>query len=263
MTGQLTGPIATLASTVYERMRREIVRGALPPGAKLRIETLRDRYGVGGTPIREALNRLSAEGLVVQKDQKGFQVASISLDELDELSRTRCSINEIALTDSIANGDVAWEENIVLAFHRLSRLPNDLNAPAEVVTRREQLHRAFHFSLIAACRSRWLRSFAEMLFDCADRYRFVTRAFNQDSSGSRDTGAEHGLIMEATINRDAPAAIKLLNNHLLRTAELIARSVAAFGPAPSPPRMRLPPSSVAVTAPMPSGPGRQSEDPPT
>jgi DNA-binding GntR family transcriptional regulator len=224
-------------------MRREIVRGVLPPGEKLRIETLRDRYGAGGSPIREALNRLSAEGLVVQQDQRGFQVAPISLDELDELSRTRCSINEITLADSIANGGVAWEENIVLAFHRLSRLPKDLNAPAEVVTRREQLHRAFHFSLIAACRSRWLRNFAEMLFDCADRYRFVTRAFNQDAPGSRDTEAEHRLIMQATINRDAPAAIKLLNDHLLRTAELIARSGAVLAPASSLPTMRVSPSS--------------------
>lgn len=260
MSGQLTGPIATLASTIYERMRREIVRGVLRPGEKLRIETLRDRYGTGGSPIREALNRLSAEGLVVQKDQRGFQVAPISLDELDELTRTRCSINEIALADSIAHGDVVWEENIVLAFHRLSRVSNDLNAPAEAVTQREQLHRAFHFSLLAACRSRWLRSFAEMLFDCADRYRFVTRAFNQDSPGSRDTQAEHRLIMEATINRDAPTAVKLVNAHLLRTAELIAQSGAAFASAPSSRPMRLS-AGLAVPAPMPVGSNRQGEDP--
>ncbi|MGH7035405.1 MAG: GntR family transcriptional regulator [Stellaceae bacterium] len=260
MTGQLTGPIATLASTVYERMRREIVRGMLRPGERLRIETLRERYGAGGSPIREALNRLSAEGLVVLKDQKGFHVAPISLDELDELTRTRCSINEIALADSIANGDVAWEENIVLAFHRLSRISNDLSAPADVVTRREQLHRAFHFSLIAACRSRWLRSFAEMLFDCADRYRFVTRAFHQEAKGARNTQAEHRLIMEATINRDAPAAIKRVNDHLLRTAELIAQSEAAFGPASSPRMVRLS-AGLAVTMPMPTGPDRQSDDP--
>jgi len=77
----------TLASTVFEQLRRDIVSVQLAPGEKLRIEALRERYGVGGSPVREALNRLSAEGLVWQQDQKGFRVAPVSERELEELTR--------------------------------------------------------------------------------------------------------------------------------------------------------------------------------
>jgi GntR family carbon starvation induced transcriptional regulator len=239
MAGREAGPIATLTSTVYERLRREIVRGILRPGERLRIEVLRERYGVGGSPIREALNRLSAEGLVTQEDQKGFQVLPISLDELNELARTRCWLNEIVLRESIANGDAAWEENIVLALHRLSRVSSDPNAPDEEVIQREKLHRVFHRSLLAACESRWLLDFAEMLFDCADRYRFVTRVFLDGPEDPRDTKAEHQRIMEATIDRDTPAAVKLANEHILHTAETIARSGAAFLSDKAPQQNRL------------------------
>jgi len=65
------------------------------PGEKLRIEVLRTRYDVGGTPLREAMNRLSTEGLVTQSEQRGFRVTPVSADELLELTRTRCWINEV------------------------------------------------------------------------------------------------------------------------------------------------------------------------
>jgi len=68
-------PAGTLASSVYDRLRGDILSGSLPPGEKLRTEALRSRYEVGNSPIREALNRLSADGLVTREDQKGFRVA--------------------------------------------------------------------------------------------------------------------------------------------------------------------------------------------
>jgi GntR family transcriptional regulator, carbon starvation induced regulator len=108
----------TRTTIVYEQLRREIVSGRLLPGEKLRVEVLRERYGVGGSPLREAMNRLTAEGLVSQLDQKGFRVSPVSTDELLELTRTRCWLNEITLRESITRGDAAWEEQVLLAFHR-------------------------------------------------------------------------------------------------------------------------------------------------
>ena len=83
------GPSAaiTRTSAVYEQLRREIIQGTLLPGEKLRIEVLRTRYKVGGTPLREALNRLSTEGLVTQFEQRGFRVTPVSADDLLELTR--------------------------------------------------------------------------------------------------------------------------------------------------------------------------------
>ena len=87
----------TLASSVYDEMRNDILSGELPPGEKLRVEYMRTRYGVGASPIREALNRLSVDGVVLRVDQKGFRVAEVSVAELDELIKTRCWLEETAL----------------------------------------------------------------------------------------------------------------------------------------------------------------------
>ncbi len=213
----------TLASTVYRQLRHDIVKGVLTPGEKLRIESLRDRYGVGGSPIREALNRLYSEGLVSQRDQRGFCVAPVSVDDLLELLRTRCLINEIALRELIARGDDAWEEAIVLAFHRLLRTPERVpDAPEKPNPEWEQRHRTFHAALIAACDSHWLRGFAEMLFDCADRYRHLSGHVRVEPQ--RDIVGEHRAIMEATINRDTATAVRLLNEHAVLTAELLRQS---------------------------------------
>lgn len=207
----------TATSNVYAQLHREIVIGGLLPGARLRIEELRDRYGVGSSPIREALNRLSAEELVIAQDQKGFRVAEVSLDDLRELTRTRCLVNQITLPEAIANGDQAWEEAIVLEYHRLSRIK--ILGDAESQESWDRQHRIFHDSLIAACGSRWLRQFAGKLFDYAERYRKLSNALFP----LRDADAEHRAIMEAVINRQTETAIELLNAHALNTAEIIEK----------------------------------------
>jgi DNA-binding GntR family transcriptional regulator len=235
--GRRAGQAAsTLTSTLYEQIRREIVRGILLPGTKLRINSLSDRYEVGGSPIREALTRLSAEGFVTQESQRGFHVAFVSLDELRELSQTRCWINQVALREAITNGDAAWEEGIVVAFHRLSRLPAvGRDTPDDHVAERERRHRAFHAALISACNSRWLCNFAEMMFDCADRYRFLAHASGQ----GRDSMSEHRAIMEAVVNRDVETAIHLVDRHVLLTEEAIRRSGATCLTAPEGARKRV------------------------
>src|SRR6201984_1600044 len=119
------GPSAALTRTsaIYERLRGGIIQAQLLPGEKLRIGLLRARYDVGGTPLREALNRLSTEGLVTQSDQRGFRVTPVGADELLELTRTRCWINEVALRESIARGGRDWDRGGLFSLHRLSRVP--------------------------------------------------------------------------------------------------------------------------------------------
>lgn len=140
------------------------------PGEKLRINVLEERYEVGTSPIREALNRLMSINLVQQVDRRGFRVLSLSTEDQVELNRTRCRVNEIVIRESIVHGDEAWEEAIVLAFHRLWRCP--LLLPDGRVNREwGLLHRRFHAALIAACPSKWMHDFHEVLFDRADGAR--------------------------------------------------------------------------------------------
>jgi GntR family carbon starvation induced transcriptional regulator len=204
----------TFASTAYERLRREIISGDLAPGAKLHIQQLCKRYGIGLSPLREALNRVSRDGLVRQNDLRGFSVAPLSEEDVVDLTRARCWINEIALRQSIAHGDAAWEEGVVLAYHRMSRAPK----PGATSDSRawSEAHRAFHSSLIAACGSRRVLEFCEQLFDSADRYRFLNRERVNPRRQHRD---DHRPIMEAVVARDADKAVQLLMRHFQRTEQ--------------------------------------------
>jgi len=215
----------TRTSAIYEQLRREIIQGALLPGEKLRIEVLRTRYKVGGTPLREALNRLSTEGLVTQSEQRGFRVTPVSADELLELTRTRCWINEIALRESIGRGDRAWEERVLLSFHRLSRVP--VVVDSRMNPEFSELHRVFHGALLAGCGSRWLMDFNDLLFDCAERYRNLIAVLGDDNA--RDVLGEHRAITEAAIERKTALAIGLLNDHYEKTSRALLRAIEAHG----------------------------------
>jgi GntR family transcriptional regulator, carbon starvation induced regulator len=204
----------TLATAAYTRLRREILTSVLEPGAKLRIRELCDRYQMSVSPIREALNRVSREGLVQQSDQRGFSVAPLSIEDLEELTRTRIWVNEIAIRESIRSGDQAWEEGIVLAYHRMVRTQRYL-ADGEHNPDWELRHRAFHVSLIAACRSRPLLQFFDQLFDAADRYRYLWRP---DANDTRSAEA-HREIMDVVISRDVDQAVRRLTVHFSVTAE--------------------------------------------
>jgi DNA-binding GntR family transcriptional regulator len=204
----------TATSSLYHQLRRDIVQGRLAPGERLRIEILRDRYEIGSSPIREALSRLSSEDLVVLQEQKGFRVANVSIDDLNELTKSRCLLNEIILREAIANGDDAWEEAIVLAFHRMCRAARAKNADTQLW---DHHHREFHDALVAACGSKWLRNLSLVMFDCAERYRKLSQAARL----SRDAEQEHSAILQATISRDTQTAIRLLNEHATVTAKII------------------------------------------
>jgi DNA-binding GntR family transcriptional regulator len=217
------GGSATLASAVYARLRRDILRGVFRPGEKLTVEALCERYGIGATPLREALNRLSAEDLVVRADQRGFRVAPVSLGDLEELTKTLCWIGGLALREAIRNGDTAWEEAIVLAAHRLSRVRREgAEGYSSFNPEWETRHRDFHLALIAACGSHWLVGFYAMLLDRNTRYRYL--AF-RDASVPRDAEAEHREIVEAVLARDADRAVEAAERHLRRTAEIVARAI--------------------------------------
>ena len=94
----------TLASSVYSTLKGDIITGKLKPGHKLRLQVLKKDYNVGNSPLREALNRLSANGMVMREENKGFKVSTASAEELQELVRTRCWLEETALRESIKNG---------------------------------------------------------------------------------------------------------------------------------------------------------------
>jgi DNA-binding GntR family transcriptional regulator len=180
---------------------------------------LTEMYQTGQTPLREALNRLTADGLVECREQRGFYVADISRSELAELTKTRCWVESTALRESMAASTSQWEEQLLLAQHRLSRTPRSLNAEHfEDNPEWERLHRIYHRTLIGNCGSQPLINFCEQLADQLYRYRrlSIRKAFS-----SRHVADEHQAIMNTVLSGDADAAVALLAAHYNQTAEVI------------------------------------------
>ncbi len=210
----------TLASIVHHKVLADILRGRLKPGRKLRVDTLKENYRVGGTPIREALSRLTDHGLVVYQDQKGFQVAGASVEELLEIIRTRCWLEEIAIRESIRHGDESWKHRVGQAHYRLSRTPRPTGESLlENRLEWERHHREFHLALISACSSTILVGYCAELQARTFRYQNLSsvRAYRR-----RLPVDEHGAIRKAALERDADRAVELLTAHYRATGGIAA-----------------------------------------
>ena len=212
-------PTASLTSQTYENLRQDILRGALPPGKKLRIDELKETYGTGASAVREALSMLTADLLVERIDQRGFRVAPVSRAAFDELLQTRCWLEERALRESIQRGDLEWEETVVLCHYRLSRASR-MESSARFLAKNswEVLHKEFHQTVISACNSHLLIHFCGQMYDLNIRYR---RVAGSPVESGRNIDFEHQQIAEAIAARKEEQAIEMLRAHYRRTADLV------------------------------------------
>lgn len=217
----------TLAETAYAALRRDIVSGALAPGQPLRMTLLCDRYGMGMSPLREALNRLQSQGLVVALPLRGFIVAPVSAVDVTDTTDTRILIEAEALRRSIALGGAAWARAVRDALSAL------LDATVTDADRLEHLHHGFHHALVAGCGSPRLLELFERLYSESERYRYHALTVGA-RDGSRDLAAEHRAIADAALSDDAEAAVAALTAHYRRTETLLKARL----PEPAPPARR-------------------------
>ena len=215
----------TLNAAVLRQIRADIVACRLAPNERLRLEALRARYGVGGSPIREALMRLEAEGLVELEQNKGFRVAEVSPANLLDLMRTRIEIETIALRWSLEKGGVDWEADLLSAFHRLSRQTKiEASHPDAISAAWSREHADFHTALVAACGAPTLLAIRARLFEQAERY--VALSIMSDGPLRDDVG-EHKQLMRVALNRDVEKTLELNRAHITRTLDKVAASLTA------------------------------------
>ena len=196
------------------RLREDVLGGVLIPGHRLKLEELRARYTASGGSLREALMHLVSEGFVTNEANRGFCVAPVSREDLDDITNMRVDLECKALTLAIQHGDDRWEANIVAACHMLTKTnpADDTRAGRRNWWER---HNEFHEALTAGCPSRWLLRFRETLFDHSHRYRSL--AIRQSASPGRLD--EHRALMDAVIQRDVATTTKLIEGHIRKTAE--------------------------------------------
>lgn len=209
----------TLSARAAALVERDILSGRLAPETRLGIHALSGHYGIGATPLREGMSRLVSRGLVMAVGQRGFRVASVSRQDLEDITATRTLIESQALLLSMRFGDDAWEAGIVASLHRLrQKLMRDPDTMREGTPEFDALHKAFHRSLIAACGSARLLSLHDDLYLQAYRYRRVMMSRFEDP---RLFIAEHQQLADLVLGRQAEAAVARLTKHLLSTVEVV------------------------------------------
>jgi DNA-binding GntR family transcriptional regulator len=228
--------VTTKTEFAYRTLRQEILETRLQPGAPLKLGAMRDAYGIGWTPLREALPRLEAEHLVTSSANKGYTVAPVSIEGLSDLTNARRLVELPMLADSIANGGEEWETAVVAAHFRLSRCKPPVENPEElVITDWEERHEAFHLALLAASKSQWLMRFYVQIKDQLRRHhRFLAITPGLAASKGpewRDSAAFHALrdalalephteLMNAALDHDIDRAVGLLGAHIELTKQV-------------------------------------------
>ncbi|WP_220180933.1 GntR family transcriptional regulator [Paracoccus versutus] len=225
----------TQSEIVYQGLRQDILECRLLPGTKIKTGYVCDTYGVSLGAAREALSRLTADGMATMEPQKGFAVAPISWDEYEQLTETRAEIEAWCLRKSIRHGDVEWESRLAAALHRLTRLHDagQGSGPQGPTPAWLDAHAEFHRALVAACPNRCLLDLREMLYLRSERYRYwsVTLCL---TLGKRDVREEHVQLAALAQARDADAACQAITEHFLRTSEALLTAARQVGEAELP-----------------------------
>lgn len=186
---------------------------------RLRFKDLRTRYASGLSPLREALMRLIAEGLVQLTDHKGFSVAPVSREEMVDIANTLLELEALSIRLAIEHGNDRWEATVVARFHELSKramFADDGTLDVEWEARNV----AFHESLYAACGSPSLIVLCRQLSERFSRYR---RLRTRQTNPTRDVAGEHEQLMRTVVGRRPEDAIALLRKHRSTTiADILA-----------------------------------------
>lgn len=204
----------TLADRAFATLHEAILVGRLEPGRRLPIEELASALEMSPMPVREALRRLDAVGLVEHVPHRGARVTQLSVADVTEIYEARLALEPLAVrhaAERLSDDDAARARAAFDALARVARRTTVRTWPA---------HTEFHFSLYRAARSRWLMRLIVPLWESAERYRMATWP-----RGRLDIRqAEHEAILEAVLARDPETASERMRDHLATTAnELAAR----------------------------------------
>lgn len=213
MFGRKSSDARTVVALIAASLRRDIAFGVLPPDTKLKIEPLSAKYGGSAHSMREALIKLSVEGLVEATAQRGFRVASATQDDLEDITRLRIEVECLGLRWSMEKADVDWESRVIAARHALSRAEEEISSnPVDLAMEWEEFNQRFHATLIDACGSPRLMQIHERLYN--QSYRFRLAALRENLVDFDVSRTDHDAIIAAVIDRDPEKATETIRAHI-------------------------------------------------
>lgn len=200
----------TVGEQAFRKIRGDIIGGVLKPGQKLKLERLKSQYGVSVSTLREILNRLTTEDLVLAEGQRGFEVTPASVGNLREVGDLRLVLENHALALSFAAGDLEWEADVVAAHHKLSAIEKALLGGDEDRTAQWiKYDFAFHHAMISACGSKSLLAIHQSIFDRFMRYHMLAQSFRGGG-----VAEDHRELFQLALARDIEGAQAKLASHI-------------------------------------------------
>lgn len=200
--------VGEMGRVVADRLRDEILTGALRPGARLGQDALATRFRASRIPVREALRILEAEGLVSIVANSGAWVSRLDAFEFDQIYRLREQVESLAIRESMP----------ALTGPQIERLRelSEQIAAASDVEEFLRLDREFHLLTYAGARFEMLHEIVQRFWNTTQHYR---RAWAQKRESHRAwaTDAEHALIVDAIERGDVESAGNLVAGHIRRT----------------------------------------------
>jgi DNA-binding GntR family transcriptional regulator len=205
----------TLAEKAFGTLHTAIITGQLRPGTRLPIEELAEVLQMSPMPIREAVRRLDAAGLVENIPHRGARVTELSITDLDEVYEARLALEVLAIRHAAYQFTLDAQENARQKLTELNLMSDDNSAATSAA------HAAFHFALYEAAESAWLLRLIRPVWETAERYCLEVPQCRQ----LRERQHEHEAILRACEDHDGDRAAQALHDHLATTANSIAEAM--------------------------------------
>src|SRR5258708_9690779 len=212
----------SLGELMLLRLRADILSTDLAPGTKLALHHLAKQYGIGITPLRDALGQLAGDGLVIMESQKGFRVAPISVEDLRDVCDIRLKVELMALDLAFDRAGADWDQRMKQAHAAFIHLKARVGEDAPITAQWEGAHRELHMTLLSACASPTLMRICCQIHDRIHRYRRIALPTKSYMAGISDNHLE---ISKAAYRRDSGGFKAPLQRHIVESNQLIEENI--------------------------------------
>lgn len=201
----------TLAEKAFISLHQAILTGKLHPGERIPIEDLASALEMSPMPVREAIRRLDALGLVENVPHKGARITELSITDLREIYEARLSLEPLAIALA---AERFTDEDAIRAKAVLASMRSEAVGSVELW----RAHSEFHLTLYRAAGSAWMLRLIQPLWESSERYRL---AMATEAVGPRSV-RKHEVLVQACVRHDPERAAYELTNHLVATANSLA-----------------------------------------
>jgi DNA-binding GntR family transcriptional regulator len=217
-----TGPATTnhppVSERIYLALRQEIMRCEIAPGTTLDAAAIARRYDVSKTPVRDAMQKLAADGLVTILPRSGYRVAAITFQAVHEILDLRAAIGPHAARQAARYATAA-------DIAELRQIVREYAAPLDVGAM-QQVARRFHVAIARCSRNKRVIALSENLFDELERLLRFAIDFSVKAGEHSD---EHTALVDAIEAGDGERAAAIETAHIRHAREFLIERLMTLG----------------------------------